>query len=90
MVAPGQAYLLVVTVMALVALVAAAPVLLGIARDVRERLRRGGPDPPTESVEETESTGSAERTDSAGRRCRHCGAENDAGFAYCRACARPL
>ncbi|MBV0925765.1 hypothetical protein KTS45_16290 [Halomicroarcula limicola] len=84
MVSPGQLYLLAVTVMALVALAAAAPVLLGIAREGRERLRRGGPDLRAAPAE-TEA-----QSDSSDRRCRHCGAENAGEFAYCRECAGPL
>jgi hypothetical protein len=74
-------YALAVTVMALVALAAAIPVLLDIARDGRERLR-DGPEPPGE-----DDTAGEERD---GVRCPHCGTVNDEGYAYCAACSRAL
>jgi hypothetical protein len=87
MVTGGQLYVLVVTVMALVALAAAIPVLVGIAREGRERLRMGGPEPPTSEGEDGENIG---QNGTDGVHCPHCGTENEAGYDYCEACSRAL
>ena len=78
MVTAGELYVLTATVMALVALGLAVPVLLAIAREGRERLQQGRPEPPVEG------------SDAEVVHCRHCGAENESGYAYCEACARAL
>lgn len=81
MVTAGELYLLAMTVMALVALAAAIPVLVEIAREGRERWRAGGPERP----------GAGPESDKAGDvRCRHCGTKNEPGYAYCEACSRAL
>jgi len=80
MVAPGTLYLLVATVLALVAHGAAVPVLAGIVRDGRERLRRGGPKPPTAD----------DIADAGCVRCRHCGAVNESEYVYCGECSGAL
>lgn len=81
MVTAGELYVLTATVMALVALAVAIPVLRDIAREGRERLRTG-PDPPSED----RNTGEAVD----GVRCRHCGTVNDDGYVYCEECAQQL
>ncbi|MFC6756570.1 MULTISPECIES: DUF7577 domain-containing protein [Haloarcula] len=81
MVTAGDLYLLAVTVMALVALAVAIPVLLDIVREGRERLRQGRPEPPVEAEEPD---------DIDGVQCRHCGTVNDDGYAYCEECSRQL
>jgi len=80
MVTAGELYVLTATVMALVALAAAIPVLRDIVRDGRERLREGPAPPAAES----------ESDDVAGVRCHHCGTINEAGFVYCEECSRQL
>ncbi|MBX0286564.1 DUF7577 domain-containing protein [Haloarcula salinisoli] len=80
MVTVGELYLLTVTVMALVALAAAVPVLRDIAREGRKRLQQGGPEPPVEEAPD----------DIDGVRCRHCGAMNDNGYTYCEECSQQL
>ena len=80
MVTAGELYVLTATVLALVALAVAIPVLLDIAREGRERWRAGGPDPPV-----------GDGTDDAeGVRCGHCGTVNEPGFAYCEECSWAL
>jgi len=83
MVTTGELYLLLVTVMALVALAAALPVLLNIVREGRERWR-GGP--------ETGPDAAGERGGAPvdGYRCSNCGATNENGYVYCQRCAERL
>ncbi|MDS0260067.1 hypothetical protein NDI56_11745 [Haloarcula sp. S1CR25-12] len=81
MVTGGELYLLAVTVLALVALAVAVPVLLDIAREGRERLRAGG---PTRPADDADSDGAD------GVRCPHCETENEPGYAYCEECSRAL
>ncbi len=81
MVTTGELYLLVVTVMALVAFAAAIPVLLDIAREGRERLREG-PVSPVEGADEGDGDD--------GVRCRHCGTVNEGEYAYCEECSQQL
>ena len=81
MVTAGQLYLLAMTVMALVALAAAVPVLRDIVLEGRERLREG----PASPVADGNSGDGGD-----GVRCRHCGTENEPGYAYCEACSRQL
>jgi len=78
MVTAGELYVLTATVMALVALVAAIPVLRDIVREGRERWRDG----PASAVENGDGSG--------GVQCRHCGAVNEAGYAYCEECSQRL
>ncbi len=80
MVTAGELYVLTATVMALVALGAAIPVLRDIVRDGRERLREG----PVSPVEDDEAA------DTDGVRCRHCGTVNDSGYVYCEECSQQL
>jgi len=79
MVTAGELYVLTATVMALVALAAAIPVLRDIARDGRERLREGPASPVDDGDDETE-----------GVRCPHCGTVNEVGYAYCEDCSQAL
>jgi hypothetical protein len=81
MVTAGELYVLTATVMALVALAAAIPVLLDIVRDGHERLREG----PVSPVEGTDDGDGDD-----GVRCRHCGTVNDEVYAYCEECSRQL
>ncbi|WP_277542538.1 DUF7577 domain-containing protein [Haloarcula laminariae] len=81
MVTAGELYVFTATVMALVALAAAVPVLRDIAIEGRERLRRDGPDPPVEDAQSSEV---------AGVRCQHCGTENETDYTYCAECSRAL
>jgi len=76
MVTAGQLYLLAMTVMALVALGVAIPVLLDIAREGRERLRQGGSKRPVADPDADDSD------EAGGVHCRHCGTENEPGYAY--------
>ena len=76
MVTAGELYVLTATVMALVALGAAIPVLLDIAREGRERLRQGGSKRPVADPDANDSD------EAGGVRCRHCGTENEPGYAY--------
>jgi hypothetical protein len=80
----GQLYLLVVTVLLLAALAAAVPVLAGIVREGRQRLRRGQPHPPESDADDSHGTPTDERS------CPHCGTDNEPGFSYCRHCLEPL
>jgi len=80
MVTFGDLYVLVGTVMGLIALAVAIPVLIDIAREGRERLRQGRPEPPAED----------DGDDIDGVRCHHCGSENEEGYAYCAVCSEPL
>ncbi|MDS0282430.1 hypothetical protein [Haloarcula onubensis] len=79
MVTAGELYVLTATVMTLVALAAALPVLRDIVRDGRERLRKR-PAPPVEDGDAGEAVD--------GVRCRHCGTVNEDG--YCEECSRQL
>ncbi|WP_254279494.1 zinc ribbon domain-containing protein [Haloarcula marina] len=88
----GELYVLVVTITALVALIAAVPVLLGIVREGRERWRTGGPPPTDEPAGgSTDGGGTDDPADLPARRdCPHCGAANGPGFAYCQECVQRL
>lgn len=82
-------YLLAITVLLLVALALAVPVLVGIAREGLERSRQSGKTYPDEDGDIAPSTTSADdRTDTLV--CSHCGAENSAEFSYCQDCAKQL
>jgi len=81
MVTTGELYLLAMTVMALVALAAAIPVLLDIVREGHERLWEG----PVTPVENGDSGDGAD-----GVRCRHCGTVNEGEYAYCEECSQQL
>jgi hypothetical protein len=86
----------VLTVLLLVALAAAVPVLSGIVRDGRERRRKWKSGEMERYSEDEEYDAGppavldADGTAAETKHCRHCGAENDAGFTYCRVCTRPL
>jgi len=79
----GHLYVLTATVMSLVALAAALPVLRDIALEGRERWRAGEPGPAVSGDEGSDTEGD-------GVRCRHRGAENESGYTYCEGCSRAL
>ncbi|WP_276273762.1 DUF7577 domain-containing protein [Haloarcula litorea] len=85
MVSAVELYVLGMALVLVAALAAAVPVLLGILRDGRDRLREGASEPPAEGRDGTPPDPATGR-----RRCPNCGTENDAAFRYCRECAGQL
>ena len=96
MVTPGEVYAAVITILLLVALAAAIPVLKQIVVDGIERQRKwrsGEMERYTEDEEYDRGPPAAldgEATPQTHLTCRHCGAENDPGFTYCSECVEPL
>jgi hypothetical protein len=95
-VTPGEIYAAVITILLLVALAVAIPVLKQIVVDGIERRRKwqsGEMERYTEDEEYNSGPPAALDDESAPQtrlNCRHCGAENDPAFTYCSECVEPL
>lgn len=63
--------------------------VLRYLRDDRAAADRGGSGSEHQTVARVESAPATADT-SAGRRCEHCGADNESEYRYCGNCAAPL
>ena len=89
----GTVYLLATGALLLVALGVGIRALVGIFREGRERSRRrrdGEIERYTEDPVYERDPPDPDADGAAPSTCPQCGAENAAGFTYCRECAAPL
>lgn len=92
MISPGDLYVAVITLLLLVALGAAVPVLKGIVLDGIERQRAGEATEASESESESEDGDGSSPTasDEPYAICSNCETPNDRAFSYCRECGERL
>jgi hypothetical protein len=89
----GTAYLVAIGALLLVALGVGARALIAIFREGRERSRKrraGEIERYTEDPVYDRDPADPDADGSTPSTCPQCGAENAAGFVYCRECAAPL
>jgi hypothetical protein len=87
-ISPGDLYVAVITLLLLVALGAAIPVLKGIVLDGIERQRASEATEPSESEDGDGS--SPTESDRPHAICSNCETPNDRAFSYCRECGERL
>ncbi|WP_302082642.1 DUF7577 domain-containing protein [Salinibaculum rarum] len=91
----GTLYLLSVAVLLLVALALTLPVIRDIVLEGLERRRKWNNDEIERYTEDEEFDAGppaveADETDPDRQACQHCGAVNDADYAFCAECSEPL